>query len=204
MTEANVYADGRFQVIVPGAGFVKDWYDGVVPQNIEVGDNSVADSTFCFKQYFSLLPCGLKIGSNVTLWRTSLAAEENASIHIGDYCYIANASIVCSEHISIGNYVMIAGGVTIADSDFHPVDPASRLEDIIALSPGGKRHLRPPVEKAPVVIEDHVWIGFNATILKGVVIGEGAIIQAGALVLQDVPPFSIVSGNPAKVIGIQE
>jgi acetyltransferase-like isoleucine patch superfamily enzyme len=165
-----------------------------------VGENTVADSSFCFKHYFSVLPVGLKIGHNVTLWRTSLAAEENAFIEIGNYCYIANAALVCSERISIGNYVFIAGGVTIADSDFHPVAPAARLADTIALSPLGNRKKRPLIKKLPVVIEDDVWIGFNATILKGVHIGAGAIIQPGALVIENVEPGAVVAGNPAKKI----
>ena len=95
---------------------------------------------------------------------------------------------------------MISGGVTIADSDFHPIAPAARLADTIALSPVGNRQHRPVVSTKPVVIEDDVWIGYNATILKGVHIGAGAIIAPGALVIEDVPPETEVSGNPARVV----
>lgn len=189
-----------FYPLQPGAIFDGDWFGGKVPRNIEVGANTVVDSSFCFKNYFSALPIGLKIGSNVTIWRASLAAEENAVIEIGDYCYIANASLVCSEKISIGSYVLIAGGVTIADSDFHPIAPAARLADTIALSPVGNRQKRPPIKTKPVVIKDNVWIGYNATILKGATIGAGAIIAPGSLVIEDVPPNAEVAGNPAKVI----
>ena len=189
-----------FHPLQPGKSIPGDWYHGNVPANIEVGQNSVIDSSFCFKHYFSGLKTGLKIGDNVTLWRTSLAAEENAFIEIGDYCYIANASIVCSERIHIGSYVFVAGGVTIADSDFHPVAPAARLGDTIALSPLGNRRKRPAIKTDPVIIEDDVWIGFNATILKGVHIGEGAVIEPGSFVTSDVEPGAIVSGNPAKRI----
>ena len=141
---------------------------------------------------------GLIIGSHVTIWRASIAAEENACIEIGDYCYISSCSIVCSKKIEIGNFVFIAGGVTIADSDFHPLNPAERLTDIIALSPIGDRASRPIVTALPVIIEDNVWIGYNATILKGVHIGRGAYISPGSLVLEDVPEGATVSGNPAK------
>ena len=192
--------NNKFHLLLPGKPIPRDWFAGIVPSNIQVGENTVVDSSFCFKHYFSSLPIGLNIGNNVTFWRTSLAAEENACIEIGNYCYIANASLVCSQRISIGNYVFIAGGVTIADSDFHPIGPAARLADTIALSPLGNRKKRPPIKVLPVVIEDDVWIGFNATILKGVHIGAGATIQPGALVIDDVEPGSIVSGNPAKKI----
>ena len=190
----------KLHILEPGKAIPDDWYNGIIPKNIEVGENTVIDSAFCFKNFYSVKPIGLKIGSNVTLWRTSIAAEENAIIEIGNYCYIANAALVCSERISIGNYVFIAGGVTIADSDFHPVDPAMRLADTIALSPQGDRKKRPVIKVLPVVIEDDVWIGFNATILKGVHIGAGAIIQPGAFVIENVEAGSVVAGNPAKKI----
>jgi acetyltransferase-like isoleucine patch superfamily enzyme len=95
---------------------------------------------------------------------------------------------------------LVAGGVTIADSDFHPIAPAARLADTIALSPVGDRRRRPVVEARPIVIEDDVWIGYNATILKGVRVGAGAVIEPGALVLKDVPTGVHVVGNPARVV----
>ena len=192
----------KFHLLVPGIQIQDDWHTGKIPLNISVGENTVIDSSFCFKNFFSVLPMGLKVGKNVTFWRTSLAAEENAMIEIGDFCFIANASLVCSNKITIGNYVFIAGGVTIADSDFHPLDPAARLADTIALSPIGNRKKRPAIKTLPVTIEDDVWIGFNATILKGVHIGKGAIIQPGSLVMENVEAGNIVSGNPAKTISI--
>jgi acetyltransferase-like isoleucine patch superfamily enzyme len=190
----------KFYPLQPGAIFEGDWFQGKIPENIIVGENTVMDSAVCFKNYHSSLPIGLKVGKNVTFWRTSLAAEENGKIEIGDNCYISNASLVCSEKISIGNNVLIAGGVTIADSDFHPIAPAARLADTIAISAVGNRSKRPDIATKPVIIEDDVWIGFNATILKGIRIGAGSIIAAGALVIGDVPPNSEVAGNPARVL----
>lgn len=189
-----------FHPIIAGKKLPQDWFNGVLPHNIEAGENSVIDSSFCFKHFFSTLPVGIQIGHHVTLWRTALSTEENGFISIGDYCYITNASLVCSEKIIIGDRVFIAGGVTITDSDFHPIDPALRLADTIALSPIGNSKNRPQMKSKPVFIEDDVWIGFNATILKGVSIGAGAVIQPGALVIESVPAGAIVSGNPAKPV----
>lgn len=189
-----------FHELRPGGTIEGDWFKGIIPSNIEIGEEVVIDSSFCFNHFFSVLPIGMRIGDKVTLWRTSLAVEENGFLEIGDYCYIANASIVCSKKISIGNRVFIAGGVTIADSDFHPIQPAARLEDTIALSPIGNRSSRPAIKSLPIIIEDDVWIGYNATILKGVQIGAGAVIYPGSLVVQNVPAGITVSGNPAKPI----
>jgi acetyltransferase-like isoleucine patch superfamily enzyme len=91
-------------------------------------------------------------------------------------------------------------GVTIADTDFHPVAPAERIADALACSPLGKGQKRPPIPRQPVTIEDDVWIGPNATILKGVRVCAGAFIEAGALVTRDVPPRGACS-NPAQIIG---
>ncbi len=187
---------------MPGQKIPGDWYNGTIPLNIETGENTVIDSSFCFKHFFSTLRVGLSVGNNVTLWRPALSTEENGLIEIGDDCYITNASLVCSEKISIGNRVFIAGGVTIADSDFHPLNPAARLADTIALSPVGNAQHRPPIKSKPVVIEDDVWIGFNATILKGVRVGAGSVIHPGAVVIENVAPGVTVAGNPAKQVNI--
>jgi acetyltransferase-like isoleucine patch superfamily enzyme len=188
----------RFYRITPGEKIPGDWFPGTIPGNVVCGENSVIDSSFCFKHYFSTLPVGARIGSNVTIWRASLAPEAGALIEIGDYCYIANAALACSSRITIGSYVHIAGGVTITDSDFHPIGPGDRMADSVALSPVGNRKARPYISVKPVVIEDDVWIGFNATILKGVRVGRGSIVAPGAVVLQSVPEDSYVFGNPAR------
>lgn len=190
----------RFFSLIPGTCIPGDWFNGKIPANILAGEDTVIDSSNCFKNYHSGLSVGLKVGSHVTFWRTSIAAEENGYIEIGDYCYLANASLVCSKKITIGSRVFIAGGVTIADSDFHPVDPLLRMQDVIALSPVGNRLYRPEIEVSEVRIGDDVWIGMNATILKGVNIGDAAIIEPGSLVIRDVPYGTRVSGNPAKII----
>ena len=196
MSEARL-----FHPLTPGAELPGDWFAGRVPLNVVAGEGTVIDSSFCFKHFYSARDAGLRVGSRTTIWRASLAADEEAVIEIGDECYIANASLVCSELISIGSRVMIGGGVTIADSDFHPLGPAARLADTVALSPVGDRRRRPAVETRPVVIEDDVWIGYNAAVLKGVRVGAGALVAPGAVVVRDVPPGAEVAGNPARVVG---
>jgi acetyltransferase-like isoleucine patch superfamily enzyme len=189
-----------FHPLVPGQSPPGDWFPGRVPANIEIGEGVVFDSSFCFKHYFAAGPVGLRVGRHVTFWRTSLAVEEGGLLEVGDYCYFANASLVCSGRITVGSHVLVAGGVTVADSDFHPLGPAARLADTVALAPGGDRRKRPAPAVRPVVIEDDVWIGYNATILKGVRVGAGAVVAPGALVNRDVPPGAYVAGNPARVV----
>ena len=126
---------------------------------------------------------------------------KNGRLSIGDYCFFTYAVLLCELEIRIGNYVVIGWNTTIADTDFHPIGPAERIADALACSPLGKGRPRPEVLKRPIIIEDDVWIGPNATILKGVCIGAGSWIEAGSVVTRDVLPRSRIMGNPAQIIG---
>lgn len=105
--------------------------------------------------------------------------------------YMNHDSVIdCFESISVGEHVVISERVVMRDSDNHGV---CSLKDNCKIT--GK-----PSFSAPIVIEDHVWIGMNVIILKGVTIGEGSIIAAGSVVTRDVPAHCLAAGVPAKVI----
>ena len=176
------------------------WRESALPANVRVGTNTVIAGAHAFKRFRSRREPGLVIGSHCTLDGTHFAVGEEGRVQIGDYCYFTNAVLLCEDELRIGNYVVIGWNTTIADTDFHPLGPAERIADAIACSPLGKGRARPPIPRRPVIIEDDVWIGPNATILKGVRIGAGAMVEAGALVTRDVPPGMRVVGNPAQVI----
>ena len=114
-------------------------------------------------------------------------------IHCGHHIHIGpHASFIASiAHIYIGNYVMFGPNVTIRGGD-HRIDLIGK--HIITITK------KLPENDKDVFIEDGVWVGCNVTILKGVRIGRGAVVAAGAVVTKAVPPYSIVGGNPAKVI----
>lgn len=98
----------------------------------------------------------------------------------------------------MGDDVVISWGVTIVDHNSHSVDAEERLADVTDWKNGHKDWAN--VTIAPVTIKARAWIGFNAIVLKGVTIGEGAVVAAGAVVTKDVPPYSVAAGNPARVI----
>lgn len=112
-----------------------------------------------------------------------------AQIVVGRNCGATGAVLVADERIEIGDRVFLGANVLITDTDFHPIDPAVRRR-----TPQAGAH-------APVVIEDDVFIGTQAIILKGVHIGRGAVVGAGAVVTRSVPAGAIVAGNPARVVG---
>lgn len=177
------------------------WTDGELPPNVRVGTNTVISGGHAFKRFHSGLDSALIIGAHCTLDGAHFALGKEAKVSIGDYCFFTSAVLLCELDIRIGSYVFIGWNATIADTDFHPIAPAERIADAIFCSPLGKGMTRPEIVCKPVVIEDMVWIGPNATILKGVHIGMGAHIEAGSLVTQDVPARAILAGNPARIVG---
>ena len=177
------------------------WSHGPLPANVRIGANTLITADYAFKRFRSKATDALTIGSHSTMDGVHFALGEGGRVSIGDYCYFTNAVLLCELELRIGNYVVIGWNATIADTDFHPLAPAERIADALACSPLGRGRPRPEIAKKPVVIEDDVWIGPNATILKGVRIGAGAWIQAGSLVTHDVPPGSRVLGNPAQIVG---
>ncbi len=115
------------------------------------------------------------------------------NITIGNGVYIGpHALFLCTEsQIFIGNKVLFGPHVTIIGGDHRITDVGRFIYDVL------DKH---PEDDQDVHIEDDVWIGTNTTLLKGVTVGRGAVVAAGALVTKDVPPYAIVGGVPAKVL----
>lgn len=138
-------------------------------------------------------PCTFWIGDNArfsckgfSMYEgASVVLLEGASLTIGRNSYMNDSLIQCAGQITIGDDCAIAGDVLIQDTDFHPM-----LDE--------KGEERSYVK--PINIGNHVWICAKATILKGVTIGDGSVVAAGAVVTRDVPPRCLVGGNPARII----
>lgn len=175
--------------------------DGVLPANVSLGPHTVLTGAGAFRRFMSTREHALVIGAHATMDGVQFALGADARATIGDYSYFTNAVLLCELELTIGRYVVIGWNTTITDTDFHPISPAERVRDALACSPLGRDHPRPPIARRPVIIEDDVWIGPNAAIMKGVRVGTGSFIQPGAILTADVPPFSLVAGNPARVIG---
>ncbi len=123
----------------------------------------------------------VKLGPGV-----GIVTGRKARLTIGDNTYITASSIVyCANEIEIGSNCAIAWNTTIMDTDFHH----------ICYSDGTENELTGPVR-----IGDRVWIGCNCSILKGVTIGDNAVIGANTLVNRDVPPNCLAAGNPMRII----
>ncbi len=134
------------------------------------------------RNWFSSNPIGVNHRTILATW------SEGAAIRLGNHIRLSGATICAVTSISIGNYVTIGANSTMLDSDSHPLAISDRLIDPRA----GKSEA--------IVIEDGVFIGMQALILKGSHVGEGSVIGAGSVVAGEVPPGVIVAGNPATII----
>jgi acetyltransferase-like isoleucine patch superfamily enzyme len=116
------------------------------------------------------------------------ARHPNSTVELGERTHLNNGTVLISDGpgILIGQRCLIGPGVHMYDSDFHALDP-------------DKRHTHEPL-RALVVIEDDVFIGSSAIILKGVRVGAGSVVGAGAVVTSDVLPGQTVVGNPARAV----
>jgi acetyltransferase-like isoleucine patch superfamily enzyme len=181
------------------AGITGAWDYGGLGANVSLGADCWLERRDSFARFRSQRTPGLILGDRVRVYTwTTFNVEPDGFVEIGDDSVLVGAVFMCAEHISIGNRVVVSYNVTIADSDFHPIDPELRKQDAIANSPFGDRSTRPAVVSRPVVIEDDVWIGIGAIVLKGVRIGRGARIGAGAVITSEILPGQSVVGNPAR------
>ena len=176
------------------------WDYATLPPNVEVGPGCFIERKESFRRFRSLREPGLRLGTNVRVYTwAEFSVEPAGEIRVGDDSILVGPIFMCAERISVGRRVVISYHVTIADCDFHPLDRAARRRDALANAQGGDASLRPPLVARPVVIDDDAWIGIGAIVLKGVRIGRGARVAAGAVVTRDVPEGATVAGNPARL-----
>jgi galactoside O-acetyltransferase len=119
-------------------------------------------------------------------------------VRIGDRVFLGRSNLMCYKAIHIGNDVIMSWGVTVVDHDSHSTDWDKRQNDVSDWALGKKDWSQ--IATARVIVEDKCWIGFNVSILKGVTIGEGAVVGACSVVTRDVTPYTVVAGNPARLI----
>ena len=162
------------------------------PNNLQVGYNTIIEDGAeinCLSQQ------EIKLGNRVTIGKYAIIRPSNIyggpigegltmgdNSNIGPYNYIG-----CSGKITIGNNVMLAPRVSIY-AENHVFDHP----EILIRDQG--------VEKKEVIIEDDCWIAANSILLAGVTIGKGSVVAAGSVVTENVPPYSVVAGVPAKFI----
>lgn len=193
----KIYAIGKLEYERRNKTIVRNVYDrlATIDQTAKLGEtvyiqNSQNDRT------------KIVIGKETLVSGDLIIFKHGGEINIGNNTFIGKGSrIWSSKKITIGNRVLISHDVNIHDNNSHPLNAEERHKDFKYIFSTGELQPEMNLVEKEITIEDDVWIGFNATILKGVTIGKGAIIGSNAIITKDVPPFAvIVSSDKSEII----
>jgi acetyltransferase-like isoleucine patch superfamily enzyme len=122
------------------------------------------------------------------------------TVQVGDYALVLGAWIICDQEVEIGDYALISWNVVLMDGYRLPFDSVHRRGELHQLAHRAVRRIDARVPARPIRIAANVWIGFDSCVLPGVTIGEGAVVGARSVVTEDVAPYTVVGGNPARLI----
>ena len=168
-----------------------DWYPAALPDNVVLGERSWCYSAFAFMHCSSERPGAVRIGRDSGIHAGCMFELGPAGeVDIGDYCTLVGATITTNGRIRIGDYTFIAHDVVLADT-------------FCAVPPGAPARANTAAVAGELVISmgEDVWIGARAILLKGAHLADGVIVGAAAVVDFAVPPYAIVAGNPAQIVG---
>jgi acetyltransferase-like isoleucine patch superfamily enzyme len=144
----------------------------------------------------------IRIGANTHVKGILQIFPNGGEICIGRDCFIGEWTHIWSmASVKIGDRVLVSHNVNIHDNNGHSLSAGERHKHYMEIITVGHPEKLDDIVCKPVVIEDDAWIGFNSTILKGVTIGRGAVVGACSVVIEDVAPYEVVAGNPARVVG---
>ena len=149
----------------------------------------------------------LKLGNNSIISCKITFESKEGEVIVGNNSFLGSSHLICRNKIIIEDNVFMAWGCTIYDHNSHSLDYRDRENDILQqledLNNGEnfvKNKNWDVVDSKPIIIKSNSWIGMNCIILKGVTIGEGAIVGAGSVVTKNIADWTVVAGNPARVI----
>jgi acetyltransferase-like isoleucine patch superfamily enzyme len=178
-----------------------DWYPGRVPENVSVDPEAYLETTYSFQLFRSRAADAVRIGRGSSIYLgVMFDVGTQGRVSIGDFTLINGARIICDAEVSIGDYCLISWNTVFMDTRRLPQNVTARRQEIEMASTREPRRFECEAPAQPIRIGRNVWIGFDSCVLPGVTIGEGAVIGARSVVVEDVPPFSVAVGNPARII----
>lgn len=150
----------------------------------------------------------LEIGARSHVFASFTILRPEATVRVGERCQLGASNFVCAEGIEVGDDVLMAWGVTVMDNDVHALDWRARQRDAAAVLESHRADPENPlrnkdwsaVRRGRIAIGSKAWIGFNVSILKGVTIGEKAVVGAMSVVTHSVPDGAVIAGNPARAV----
>lgn len=182
----------------------------IISPYLKIGDSLTFDNFFLNVRLPKANKVYVTIGNDCMVGGTFTFESSEGEVLIGNRVYFAGGNVISTNKIEIEDDVFISWGVYFFDNDSHSLDYKHRLNDM-------QNHLKDwrsglsnynvskdwrNVNSAPIKVCKYAWVGMECKILKGVTIGEGAIVGTGSVVTKDVEPWTIVGGNPAKLIKV--
>lgn len=178
-----------------------DWYDGPIPACVDLEGDAYLETAFSFFCSRAHQPSAIRIGHAAHIYLgTMFDVGPEGRVSIGKYSVLNGARLVCDGSIEIGDYATISWNVIFMDSYRVPTDAAARRRCLTRAALDPRRVVAEALPAAPIVLGDNVWVGFDACVLPGVTIGRGAVVGARSVVTSDVPPYTVVAGNPARPV----
>ena len=178
-----------------------DWFPGCVPENVVVDDDAYLETTYSFQFFRSEVPDAVRIGRGASIYLgVMFDLGPRARATVGEFTLMNGSRIICDSEISIGDHCLISWNTVFMDTNRLPADLAARRRELELVPSRQLRRAEATVPSQPIRIGRNVWIGFDSCILPGVTVGEGSVVGARTVVTTDVPAFTVVVGNPARVI----
>lgn len=179
-----------------------DWYAGGIPGNVHLGKNVYIDTAYGFASFCSERDPGLTLGDASGAYdRTSFVVGARGRITVGASTVLNGTYLVCQDEINIGSHCLIAWGSVFTDCWLdRDVPLAARREVMRAAALDPRRRLGAVTAPQAITLADNVWVGFDSVVLPGTTIGHGAIVGCKTIISEDIPPYAVVVGNPARII----
>jgi len=178
-----------------------DWYPGTIPANVVIDETAYVETSFSFYLFRSAMPAAVTYRRGASTYLgTMFDLGPRGRVELGEYALVHGARIICDAEVIIGDYALVSWNVLFMDTYRLPRGIPGRRQALQRVPGHPLRIADGDVPAQPIRLERNVWIGFEACILPGVTIGEGSIVGAKSVVTQSVPPFTVVAGNPARVI----
>jgi acetyltransferase-like isoleucine patch superfamily enzyme len=179
-----------------------DWSDLTIPVGIKLDHDAYVETAYSFLKYRSDRTIGLSIARGASAYGGCMFdLGPRAEVRVGEFSLLNGVWILADRSVTIGHHCLISWDVVIMDTYQWSTDNVKRqtqTEDVAKIP--GRSPIAQTGEARPVSIGNNVWVGFGSIILPGVHIGEGSVIGSRSVVVDDVPPFAVYGGNPARFL----
>lgn len=193
----------EIEVAEDGSSYIRyDWYPKAIPHNLVMDEMVYLDSMYSFACFHSKQPKGFELGfASGNYLHSHFLVGESGKIKVGKYVILEATNILANEAVTIGDHCMFSWGSYITDTwlDERDFDANNRKQLLEKLAHSKNRYLDLHCSN-PVIIEDNVWVGFDAVIMPGVRLGRGCVVGCKTVIWEDVPPYAVIVGEPASIV----